>query len=198
MPGKLGLFVSAGPDLEREREHIGQAVARLPISLGWSIEYTPGVGEARGVDPQPIVGAHFYVILLSRDITAPVGWELAVARRAGKEIIGFARDVGRTPAAAVFAREADVVWTPYQTPAELGRLVQRLLAERMVQNPAAYGVPLPEWEALSAFLQELSRESAAEMASSERGAGARGVILSPEEAATRGGVPIKPRGERPA
>ncbi len=167
-------------------------------SLGWSIEYTPGVGEARGVDPQPIVGAHFYVILLSRDITAPVGWELAVARRAGKEIAGFARDVGRTPAATVFARESDVVWTPYQTPAELGRLVQRLLAERMVQNPAAYGVPLPEWEALSALLQELSCESAIEMASTERCAGARGIILSPEEAATRGGVPISPRGERPA
>jgi len=37
MAKRVRLFVSAGPDLEAEREIIGQAVARLPVSLGWTI-----------------------------------------------------------------------------------------------------------------------------------------------------------------
>ena len=41
------LFISAGPDLELEREALGKAIAQMPISLGWTIRRTAGRGLAR-------------------------------------------------------------------------------------------------------------------------------------------------------
>ena len=43
MPGAIYLFVSSSPDLVAEREALGQAVAELPISVGFEIMHTrPG------------------------------------------------------------------------------------------------------------------------------------------------------------
>ena len=45
MASRLRIFISAGPDLEIEREVVGKAIATLPVSLGWVIKYTPIRGE---------------------------------------------------------------------------------------------------------------------------------------------------------
>jgi hypothetical protein len=82
---RLRLFVSAATELEAEHEAIGQAVARIPVpSLGWD----------------DITGADFFVLLLGRDVQAPVGAELLAARRAGKRALAYRKDVQRTQAAA--------------------------------------------------------------------------------------------------
>jgi hypothetical protein len=48
MPRLVRLFVSATPDLEAEREVIGQVVVCLPVALGWEIKRTPRRGEPPG------------------------------------------------------------------------------------------------------------------------------------------------------
>ena len=190
MSDRLRLFVSVGPDLEQEREYIGQAVARLPISLGWAIQYTPGLQEKRGVDSEPIVNCHLHVVLLGMDIVAPVGWELWIAHRTGHASLGLLKEVVRTPAATAFLRESDMTWIPFRGPAELIPLLQRTLGERLVEDPVHYGLPLTEWEALSAFLkaQSLAETERAGEETRRGGAGRSGLILSPGHDLPPGGV----------
>ena len=191
MSERLRLFVSVAPDLDQEREYIGQAVAHLPTFLGWSIQYTPGLQERRGVDPAPILACHFHVVLLGVDIVAPVGWELWMARRAGHASIGLAKEVGRTPAATAFWREAGLAWIPFRSPAELIPLLQRAIGERLVQDPLRYGLPLTEWEALSAFLKSQGGAEGVKEGTTGSGAGKSGIILSPGRDLPPGGVLIK-------
>jgi len=192
MAHRLRLFVSAGPDLDLEREYIGQALARFPASLGWTIQYTPGSHDTRPPDSQAILSAHFHVLLLGRDITAPVGWELWTAHTVGKDTIAFAKNVNRTPAAMVFYREARVIWRTFDEPAELVSSLQEVLAQRLIQDPSRYGLTLAEWETLSAFLKDLGEQpdEAGDEALSGGGAGGGGVILSPGRDLPTGGVLI--------
>ena len=37
MANRLHMFISVRPDLDSEREVVGQAIASLPMSLGWEI-----------------------------------------------------------------------------------------------------------------------------------------------------------------
>ncbi len=136
MADLLHLFVSIGPDLELEREYIGQAVARLPGSLAWQITYTPAPGEARPPDPHLLQDIAFYAIILGRGITAPMGWELLSARRAGKQPLAYAKDVSRTLAAMDFAARSELAWTEYKEAGELLHLVQEALAKALVAEPA--------------------------------------------------------------
>lgn len=186
MARRLHLFVSVGPDLVAEREYIGQALASFPASLGWGIHYTPSAHEQAAPDPSPIVSSDFHVILLGVDITAPVGWELWTARRAGRVSIGFAKSVGRTPAAMVFYRESGVNWISFERPAELVSLLQEALAERLLEDPPRYGLTLSEWEALSAFLRREGKAEGRQIEGSGAGRGA--VILAPGQDLPEGGV----------
>lgn len=188
MADLLRLFVSIGPDLELEREYIGQAVARLPGSLAWQITYTPAPGEPRLPDPQPLQGSAFYLILLGQDITAPMGWELLSARRAGKQPLAFAKDVTRTLAAMDFASRSELAWTEYQEAGELLHLVQEALAKALVAEPARYGLGMAEWQLLSKRLEELKAAGNHEAAADRSGSAGKGaVILSPDQAASSGG-----------
>lgn len=193
MSDRLRLFVSVGPGMDQEREHIGQAVARLPISQGWAIEYTPSLQEARGTDASPILSCHFHLILLGADITAPMGWELWVARKAGKVSIAFDKEIMHTPAALVFRHESGLKWIPFRTPAELGVLVQEALAERLLEDPPRYGLGMVEWENLSSLYKKLRGPREPERTPEElrgSGAGQGGVILSPGRDLPPGGVLI--------
>jgi hypothetical protein len=191
VPERLRLYISAGPDLDLEREFIGQAVAGLPISRGWAIHYTPGIQERRGVDPSPILEAHFHLLLLGQDISAPVGWELWTAKRAGRTPTGIAREEGRTLAAQAFYRESGLDWIGYHQPVELVALVQKKLGEAILANPVAYGLAMTEWEPLAAFLKKPDRARGMQApAGRVDGAGRSGVILTPEDAG-KGGVLIK-------
>jgi hypothetical protein len=190
MAERLRLFVSAGPNLEAEREIIGQAVARLPVSLGWIIKRTPNRGEPLAPALEAIRACDFYVLLLSTDISAPVGLELITARRTRKTTLAFLKEeTARTPAARVFIRDAQVSWTPFHSGQELELLIQKALAHRILEGAKTYPISPVEWETLSALVEQPSYQEMAEPEPTEAsGAGGGGVIIAPGRDLPPGGV----------
>ena len=178
MPGRIHLFVSAGPDLEMEREHLARALARFPVALGWELDYTPSSDQEAAPDLSPIQASDFYVILMGRDIHAPVGWELALARQLGKGPLAFAKSLGRTPAGEVFYKQSRLPWTRFEKPDELTALLQQALAQKIAQDPSRYDLSMAEWQTLSAFLEQGDQEAQAEEPT-WGGAGQGAVIFSP-------------------
>jgi hypothetical protein len=183
VPSRLSIFVSAGPDLEIEREVVGKAIAALPVSVGWLIKYTPLPGEAADPSMEAVANCDFYALLLGADITAPVGAELHVARRAGKKIMALLSDVHRTPAAYVFLRRLPEEWQRFSGERELRRLFQKALVEQILERPETYGMTLADWEALSALPSELADEALpdeeGDVAVRPGGAGSDAVLVAP-------------------
>jgi hypothetical protein len=142
---RLRIFISAGPDLEVEREVIGKAIASLPVSLGWVIKYTPRRDEPLAPALEAVAASHFYALLMGTDITAPVGSELHIARLGGKRILAFLKDGTRTPAARVFIKDATLEWNPFRSEDELGRLLQKALAEQILEGAQIYGISPVDW-----------------------------------------------------
>jgi hypothetical protein len=198
MADRLRIFISAGPDLETEREVVGKAIATLPVSIGWIIKYTPTHGECADPAMEAVAACDFYALLLGRDVTAPMGSELYVARQTGKRIMAFVGEVPHTPAARVFLRESAQHWTEFQNADDLGPLLQKALMEQILQLPDAYRMTVADWEALSALSAELeeeaSRQRNREDAPSGGGAGGDAVIVAPGRDLPSEGVLIeKPR-----
>jgi hypothetical protein len=190
MAERLRLFVSAGPDLEAEREIIGQAVARLPVSLGWTIKRTPKRGEPLAPALEAVRACDVYVLLLGTDIRAPVGLELLTAQRARKTILAFLKEETiRTPAARIFIRDAQVSWTPFSNGQQLETLIQKALAQRILERAESYAISPVEWETLSALVEQSSPKETAEQEPIEAGgAGGGGVIIAPGRDLPPGGV----------
>ena len=190
---RLRLFVSAGPDLGAEQEAIGRGVARIPVpSLGWAIGRTPRRGEPQFVAWEEIAAADLFLLILGRDIRAPVGAELLAARRAGKRVLAYRKDVRRTQAAEAFAREAAVEWMAYDVPGQVARLAQIALVEMVL----AQGLPPVERDTLRGFLEGLRRgEVEAPPVEETGGAGGGGVILVPGKDLPAGGVLVGDEGE---
>ncbi len=191
MTERVRLFISVTPDLEAEREAIGRAVAELPIDLGWVIKTTPTDGRPAREVMETVAQSHLYVLLLGADITAPVGLELAAARRAEKVVLAYRkRDVMRTPAAQVFQKDARVTWVTYTTVAEMQRHFQEHLVRHLLEHAVAYRLQPEEYTALQAFLERLQEEAEGDTEGEEqpRGAGGGGVILSRTRDVPHGGV----------
>ncbi len=195
MANRLRIFISAGPDLEVEREVVGKVVASLPVSLGWVIKYTPGRSEPLAPALQAVAASHFYLFLLGTDIRAPVGLELHTARQRGKRILAFLKEGPRTPAAHVFVRDASLGWNRFRSQDELERLLQRGLAEQMLEGAQTYGISPVDWETLSALLTELNGQERLEkegegVSAAYRGAGKGAVIVAPGRDLPPGGVQV--------
>ncbi len=184
MPRRFRLFVSAGPDLEPEREVIGRVVAQLPVQLGWEIKRTPPPGESRQTDTEAIANCDLFLLLMGQDIVAPVGVEWDVARRSGRAVVPLLRKGAHTPAAAIFLRETHLSWQPFETLAELEQLVREALVNTLLERATDFVLTPEEWEAL----QQLQKEDTAdeELESEPAGAGGGGVILGPEDVASAG------------
>jgi hypothetical protein len=168
------------------------------VSLGWVIKYTPIHGEPSDLAFQAVESCDFYALLLGRDITAPMGSELYVARQSGKRIMAFVREVPHTPAARVFLKDSPVQWKEFKDADDLGPLLQRALVEQILQRPNAYRMTVADWEALSALSaeleQEASRQRKREDAPRAGGAGGNAVIVAPGRDLPSEGVLIeKPR-----
>jgi hypothetical protein len=194
---RLRLFVSAGTDLEAEHGAVGQAVAQIPVpSLGWAIGRTPRRGEPHFVAWDDVASADFFVLILGCDIKAPVGVELLAARRAGKKVQAYRKNVRRTQAAEAFVREAAVDWTAYDAPHQVARLVQMSLVEAILAHGPVRGLPPVERDALRGFLGRLRRgEQEMSTLEEEGGAGGGGVILVPGKDLPPGGVLVDDRRE---
>ena len=180
MADRIRLYISATRDLEIEREAVGQAVAGLPVALGWDIDVTPASGVP--LDPEAIRRADLYVCLLGADVTAPVGVEWAWAAQAGVTTLAYRKRVMYSPSAQRFVREAPDVWTPFDDARELRKALRLDLARQLVERAIALGLELSEVEALQGLLDEAKEERSAEPVADDRrrGAGRGGVILGRE------------------
>jgi hypothetical protein len=183
MTSRLRIFVSAGPDLEIEKEVVGKAIAGLPLPVGWVIKYTPLPSEVPDPSMEAVAACDFYALLMAADVTAPMGAELHIARRAGKRILAFLREGPRTPAAYVFIRRLPEEWLRFSGERELRRLFQRTLVDQILERPEGYGLSLPDWEALSDLSSELADESLQDeeqdITPRHGGAGSDAVIVAP-------------------
>lgn len=189
---RFRLFVSAGTDLAAEHEAIGQAVAQIPVpSLGWAIRRTPRPGEPQFVAWDDIASADLFVLLLGRDIQAPVGAELLAAQRSDKQVLACRKNVLRTQAAEAFVRDTMVNWAEYDEPQQTAHLVQMALIETILSQGPARGLPPVEREALRVFSEQLQcGELETPRLEEEGGAGGGGVILVPGKDLPSGGVLI--------
>lgn len=186
----IKLFVSAGPDLERERDVIGRVVADLPVDVGWEIGRTPLVrGRSGGQDTDmaeafsPAVAANcdFFIFLLGRDITAPAGAEWDAARSTSRPVLALLKDVARTPAGQEFQRYALELWFRYESFQDLKQQVRTALVGYLLRTPERFGLTLPEVERLMTVQQEEVGQPRPE--DQESSAAGGGVIMpTPREA----------------
>jgi hypothetical protein len=176
MAGPIRLFVSSSPDLAPEREALGQAVAGLPISVGWEIKHTPRPGEDMR-EPLAFVGrCDLYLVVLGADFAAPMGLEWRDARGAGTPILAYRKRVLHSPAAQTLLRASDVTWTEFESPQELKRKVTLALAQAVLDRAEQFGLHLDDVEPLLALVEAEEEKEPAEP-DRRRGAGRDGVIL---------------------
>jgi len=192
---QVRLFVSAGPTEEPVREHLGRALAELPVNVGWIIKRTPDVDS--------VAESHLFVLLLGRDIEAPVGLELWWARRTEKPIVAYTPEGARTPACQVFFQDNIFLdWRAYADMAALRRLFLLDMARFLLIHAERYGVTVTEAEALRGMSAQLEKAIAAAgkapqrqpgagplasaRGSEPRGAAGGGVILAPGKDEPRG------------
>jgi hypothetical protein len=120
------------------------------------------------------------VLILGRDIQAPVGVELVAARRADKQVLAYRKNVRRTQAAEAFARHTALDWIGYDAPQKVARLVQVALVEMILSHGPARGLPPVERDMLRGYLERLCHdERGMPPLEEEGGAGGGGVILVP-------------------
>ncbi len=188
MATQVRLFVSAGPAEEGAREHLGRALAELPISVGWVIKRTPDVDS--------VAECHLFAVLLGRDIAAPVGLELWWARRTEKPVLAYTAEGLRTPACQVFFQDNFYLdWHPFPDAVSLRRLFLLDICRFLLAHDERYGVTVVETEALRGFMARLEKPAAVVPGRAParegplarpQGAGGGGVILAPGKDTPRG------------
>jgi hypothetical protein len=193
MADQLLLYVSAAPDLEREREILGRAVVEIPVSLGWRIVQSPLRDEP--ADLGAVASASVHLLLLGGDIRAPIGQEWIAARRAGRRPALFLKQgILRTPAASNFIRyvEQQAAWQPFKDGPDLRRQVLRLLADHLLQHAGHYALSPAELARLEAWRAGLQAEASAIDEGLRGGAGESGVVFSPERYVPSEGILLRP------
>lgn len=178
MAEPIRLFVSSSPDLEAEREVVGQVVAGLPVRLGWEIRHTPRPGEALTPALAAVETAHLYVFLLGMDYAAPMGLEWSRALRARQRALIFVKEIAHSPAAALWLSEqaGKIAWTSFRDLAAFRRAFERELVRALLDLAEVLRLHLDEIEALSARARALE-EAPPEAPAVARGAERSAVIL---------------------
>lgn len=174
----IRIFITSSPDLEAEREWVGQVVAQLPVRLGWEIRHTPRPGEALAPALEAIEGAHLYVFILGMDYAAPMGLEWARAARARKRMLIFVKEVAHSPAASMWLREHGerVDCIPFDSPAAFRHAFERHLIRALLDLAEVLNLHLDEIEGLAARVKALE-ETPPEVPVAARGADRSAVIL---------------------
>jgi hypothetical protein len=194
MGGRVKLFISAGPDLESEREAIGRALAQFPINLGWEIKRTPRSGQPP--DLQAARGADVFLLLFGSDIQAPVGSEWMTARGAQRPCLAFLKQgTLHTPAGQEFSRYLAGEGRLFRGTTELIRQILEALSTHILEHWQQVGLSGAEWEKLSNYRARLRGEKVDGESDSDGaepgGAGEGGVILAPGRDAPKGGVVVE-------
>ncbi|WP_376793242.1 hypothetical protein [Thermoflexus sp.] len=178
MAEPIRLFVTSSPELEAEREVVGQVVARLPVRLGWEIRHTPRPGEALAPALEAVEAAHLYVFILGMDYSAPMGLEWTRALRARKRMLVFVKDTAHSPAAALWLSEQGegIEHTVFDSLATFRHAFERQLIRALLDLAETLHLHLDEVEGLAARMKELE-EAAPEAPAVARGAERSAIIL---------------------
>ena len=177
----IRIFVSATADLEREREAVGEALAKFPVPLPWEIKRTPKPGEQSPAATGKVKESDFYLVLLGQDITAPVGAELDVALRSDTVVIALTKKVVQTLAARHFRFNVLDRWESFSDVDELRGLVVHRLAKELVDRSPGYSVTADELAGLIEYLQEEREQHIEGVAGKREPSGAQdgAIIVSP-------------------
>jgi hypothetical protein len=191
----LHLYISAAPDLHQERESLSEAVAEIPVTLGWRVIQSPLRGER--LDASAVAQADVHLLLLGSDIRAPIGLEWRLARRANRIPAAFLKKkVARTMAALDFIRyiEEQISWHEYNDIADLRLQALKYLADHILNLASYYILRLAELEKLTAWRKTLETGKK-ELPELHGGIGESSVVLSPERYIPSEGVLIKTKPE---
>lgn len=175
---ELGLYVSANAEMDPECELLGQILAQLTPSVRWTIKRTPPTHDKADPDWAALAQADFYVILVGRDITAPIGVEWQAAREIHIYTTAY-RSLQATPSPALsaFVRRSNAEWRRYDSPQAFASDLRQRLARQLIDGTPGYGLSMPEIEALALVLQDTNGEDYAASGEERRGAGRGGIIL---------------------
>jgi hypothetical protein len=176
MKHKVRLYISSSPDLEGEREAIGQAVAELPIDTGWELRHTARFEQSMDEALDFIASCDLYLIALGGDFAAPMGLEWEQAQRTHRPTLGYLKDGSHSPSARSLLRQADLNWTDFRSVADFKGGVKRALARFLLDRGETLGLFLEDVEGL---LTEIARQDGPGMGAGDRrrGAGESAVIL---------------------
>lgn len=176
MSRPIRLFVSSSPDLVPEREALGQAVAALPVSVGWEIKHTPRPGEDAHEALAFLETCDQVLVVLGADFAAPMGLEWREALSAGKPLLAYRKRVLHSPSAQKLLRESGVAWTEFDTPQALKTQATQALAQAVLDQGEQFGLHVDDVERLLALVEAEQAEAPAEP-DRRRGAGRDAVIL---------------------
>jgi hypothetical protein len=179
MAGPIRLFVSSSPGLVPEREALGQAVAELPVSVGWEIKHTPQPGDDAHEPLAFLETCDLVLVLLGADFAAPMGLEWRWAMDRGKPLLAYRKRVLHSPSAQKLLRESAVPWRAFETPQDLKTQATQALAQAVLDHGERFGLHLEDIERLIALVETEEEKPSAE-SDRRRGAGRGGVILGRE------------------
>jgi hypothetical protein len=182
MPGPIHLFVSSSPELQPEREVVGQTVAQLPLTIGWQIDHTPQPGASAVEDLAHVASSDLYILILGHDFSAPMGAELRQLRQAARHPLAYRKRCTRSPSSQDAVRRLSLDWRTFSDPNELRALLRRDMLRALLQRAGALGLDMQELERLLQLAEEESAEQE-KGAADEPGhgeAGRSGVILGRE------------------
>jgi hypothetical protein len=154
MPRPIRLFVSSSPELQPEREVVGQIVAELPLTLGWQIGHTPQPGEGRSEDLSRTASCDLYVVILGHDFAAPMGAELRQARSAGCALMAYRKRCTRSPSSQHATRRPNLEWRTFPEPNVLRTLLRRDLLRALLLCASRLGLDMGELERLLKLAEE--------------------------------------------
>jgi hypothetical protein len=177
----IQLFVSSSPDLAAEREALGQAVAELPVSVGFEIMHTrPGETVDIGETLAFIEQCDLYVIVLGADFAAPMGIEWQRSQDALKPTLAYAKRELHSPSAQQLLRGTGVAWEPFESPQALKAHATWALAQMLLNRGEMFGLHVDDIDGLLAVLGKEGEEPSNKPDRRE-GAGRGGIILGREE-----------------
>lgn len=189
MVDNLLLYISAAKDLISERDLIGRSVTEIPVSLGWNINFSPLKGKE--LDTNAISQADIHILILGKDIRAPIGYEWVISRRGHRNPLLFLKkDVPRTPAAHDFVRTLKDFssWNSYVDHAELRHKILQVISNHILSKADFFALSPIEYENLVDWNKELEDQTPKQIEETQGGAGESSVIISTERFVPKDGV----------
>jgi hypothetical protein len=176
MADTVQLFVSSSPDLVAEREVIGQAVAELPVSLGWEIKHTPRAADEAQEALDFLQHCDIVLLVLGADFAAPMGLEWQRAQAGHTPVLAYRKAELHSPSAQALLRESAIGWTRFESPQQLKARITQDLARLLLDRGETLGLQVEDIRPLADLAGDEQVESE-EGPDRRRGAERGGVIL---------------------